>query len=266
MRKILYIDCDGTIMNDQGVISERTKKAINKFISLGNYVVLCTGGPRYFATEVAKQVNCDSYIITSNGAEVYDNINKKILKIIPISISDFIKIYKYSQLHNIRIIAVSENKEFVTKEARNNNQFFFPNKMSEVQELIAKNVIKQIMLIEKDRAKINLAKKELLQMSNTINIVNESDKKEEAWFTIGNVKTSKGSAMEFLTRYLNVNPKDTIAIGNDYNDLSMFKIAGTSVAMKNTDEFVKKKANKVTLSNNEDGVADYLEKFIEKEA
>ena len=266
MHKILYIDCDGTLKNDKGEIDIRTKNAISKFIGLGNDVVLCTGRPRYYASKIAKQINCNGYLITSNGAEVYDNINKNVLKIKPITTEDFMKIYTYTQSNNIRIVAVSENKEFVTKSVRNDSQYLLPNNNREVKKLIQKNAIKQIKIIGSSKEKIQSAKNKLLRMSDTITVVNESDRKEEIWVTLGNAKTSKGSAMKFLTNYLNVNQKDTIAIGNDYNDISMFEVAGTSVAMENAEKSIKQKVDEITLSNNENGVAIYLEKIIKNNA
>ena len=57
MKKIVYIDCDGTLKNDKGEISARTKRAIKKFTKAGNYIVLCTGQPRYFAEKIIEALN-----------------------------------------------------------------------------------------------------------------------------------------------------------------------------------------------------------------
>ena len=172
MKKIVYIDCDGTLRNSNGEISQRTKEAINKFTQRGNYIVVCTGRPRYFAEEISKEIGSESFLISSNGAEIYDNINRKIIKIVTIDDTDFIKIYKYAEKNGIRMVAVSENKEFVNKEIKNENQYMIPDKLAELEFLLEENKIKQVMLISNDYKKISNAKLELLDEIDSIAILN----------------------------------------------------------------------------------------------
>ena len=84
----------------------------------------------------------------------------------------------------------------------------------------------------------------------------------DSWFTIGNSSANKGNALITLAKYLNIDIKDTIAIGNDYNDISMLKEAGLSICVENSLEEVKQESNYITSSNNEDGVALVLEKML----
>ena len=65
-----------------------------------------------------------------------------------------------------------------------------------------------------------------------------------------------------VCKALNIDLKDTISIGDDYNDVSMFEVTGASIAMGNANEEVKKKAKYVTLTNNEEGVALVLENLL----
>ena len=77
-----------------------------------------------------------------------------------------------------------------------------------------------------------------------------------------NSKSSKGNALIVLSKYLNVPIKDTIAIGNDKNDISMFEAAGLSVAVSNATDTIKNSVDYVTLSNDEEGVAVFLETLL----
>lgn len=81
---------------------------------------------------------------------------------------------------------------------------------------------------------------------------------------VANIESSKGNAIEKLCQYLNIDLKDVISIGDDFNDLSMFEKVGLSVAMKNANEKVKEKADEITLSNEDNGVAVFLEEIILK--
>jgi len=74
--------------------------------------------------------------------------------------------------------------------------------------------------------------------------------------------TNKGNAIREFCKILNIDLKDTAAIGDDCNDISMFDVVGHSVAMGNSSDEVKQYANEVTESNENDGVAVFLEKLI----
>ena len=73
---------------------------------------------------------------------------------------------------------------------------------------------------------------------------------------------SKGNSLLEIAKYYNIDQKDIIAFGDELNDETMIEVAGTGVAMGNAVEKIKEIADYITLSNDEDGIADYLEKFI----
>lgn len=83
-----------------------------------------------------------------------------------------------------------------------------------------------------------------------------------SFMDISTSSTSKGKSIEYLLAYLHMNREDAIAIGDGVNDLSMFEAVGTKVAMGNADSFLKEKADYITLSNDENGVAYYLENLL----
>lgn len=262
MKKIVYIDYDGTLRNDNGEISQRTKKAINEFTNAGNHIVLCTGQPRYNAEKISKEIGCQSFVISSNGAEIYNNIDKEIVKIVTIENSDFMKIYEYAKKNDIRIMAVSDDKEFVTKEIANENQYMIPDNQEELESLLQNNKIKQIVLQSANSEKISKAKEELVNNLDSIAILNQADSQKKSWFALGNAKVSKGQAIKDLSEHLGVPIENTIGIGNGYNDISMFSVVGKSVAMENAIGDIKDRVDFVTASNNCDGVAVFLESIL----
>ena len=107
--------------------------------------------------------------------------------------------------------------------------------------------------------------KGILSNDNKLHIVdeiNENSSYEEKWFSVSNSNCSKGNALKIVSKYLNIPIKNTIAIGNDKNDIPMFEVAGLSVAVANASDDIKSKVNHITLSNDEDGVAIFLETLI----
>jgi hydroxymethylpyrimidine pyrophosphatase-like HAD family hydrolase len=73
---------------------------------------------------------------------------------------------------------------------------------------------------------------------------------------------SKANALKFITKLLDIQPEEVLAIGDNHNDIEMLRFAGLGIAMGNAHEEVKSVADYVTLKNTEDGVAVALEKFL----
>ena len=261
-KKIIFIDSDGTLRDSSGVISERVKKAIQENIKKGNKIIISTSRPRYQIIKVVEEVLADDIVISSNGSEIYDSKNKRIIFNSFIEYDELIKLVEYAYLKDIRLILTMDDYDYVTKDIRNSNQKLL-NKNDYKNELINCNV-KQCMFIDKNSNEI-FKLKDILSKNDKLNIVDESNEKSkccEKWFSIVNSNCSKGNAIKILIKYLNVPIENTIAIGNDKNDISMFEVAGLSVAVANASEDIKNKVDYITLSNDEDGVALFLESLL----
>ena len=261
-KKIIFIDSDGTLRDSSGVISERVKKAIQENKKKGNKIIISTSRPRYQIIKVVEEVLADDIVISSNGSEIYDSKNKRIIFNSFIEYDELIKLVEYAYLKDIRLILTMDDYDCVTKDIRNSNQKLL-NKNDYKNELINCNV-KQCMFIDKNSNEI-FKLKDILSKNDKLNIVDESNEKSkccEKWFSIVNSNCSKGNAIKILIKYLNVPIENTIAIGNDKNDISMFEVAGLSVAVANASEDIKNKVDYITLSNDEDGVALFLESLL----
>ena len=261
-KKIIFIDSDGTLRDSSGVISERVKKAIQENKKKGNKIIISTSRPRYQIIKVVEEVLADDIVISSNGSEIYDSKNKRIIFNSFIEYDELIKLVEYAYLKDIRLILTMDDYDYVTKDIRNSNQKLL-NKNDYKNELINCNV-KQCMFIDKNSNEI-FKLKDILSKNDKLNIVDESNEKSkccEKWFSIVNSNCSKGNAIKILIKYLNVPIENTIAIGNDKNDISMFEVVGLSVAVANASEDIKNKVDYITLSNDEDGVALFLESLL----
>ena len=260
MKYLIAIDSDGTLRRSDGTISSRTKKAVSKVLEKNNIIVICTARPRYYTLKVSKDAGISDYLISSNGTEIYDNIKKEIIYSVYLSNKICKKVYEDAKSLNLRVMFASENTEYVTKFTRNSSQVLLNDNNKEV--LLNEN-IKQIMIIDKDKDTIKKYKKELEKVKE-INLVDSSrEDKEEIWFSMISSKASKGNALKILAKYLNIPIKNTIAIGNDNNDISMFEVAGTKVAVANATNDLKQYADIITKSNNSDGVAFFLESLLD---
>ena len=258
MKYLIAIDSDGTLRKNDGTITEKTKLAIKKQIGKGNIVVICTARPRYHTLEISEDVGISNYLISSNGSEVFDIKENKIIWSSYIDKEKCKLLYEYANKNNIRIMFVLDNSEYVTKFTRNDNQILLNDE--NFNDVFESNV-KQIMAIDKDKEKIDEFKK-IVKSKYKMNILDSSNKKsEESWFSIISNNASKGIALKKISEYLNIPIENTIAIGNDRNDISMFEIAGVSVAVNNASKSIKNRVDYVTLSNEKDGVATFLNTY-----
>lgn len=262
--KLIFIDSDGTLKKDDGTISERVKKAIIENKKNGNKIIISTARPRYQTLKVMNDVNADSIIISSNGTEIYESNNGKIIFNSFIDRNIIIKLVEYAYSKDIRLILTMEDYDYVTKEIRNPSQRLL-NHDNYKNELFECDV-KQCMFIDKKCNEIYKIR-DILSKNDKLHIIdeiNENSTYEEKWFCVANSESSKGKALTIVSKYLNIPIKNTIAIGNDKNDISMFEAAGLSVAVANASTEIKKLVDYTTLSNDDDGVAVFLESLIGK--
>ncbi len=255
---LIAIDSDGTLRRSDGTIGIRSKIIMKCLREKGHVVVICTARPRYHTLKISKEVYASPYLISSNGTEVYDAFSNQIVYQTFLSKSCCKRILNDTLRLGLRSLFVCENTEYCTQFTRNENQILLND--HNYQELFSQKV-KQIMIIGKQKELIKEYKEKIKNVYH-FNIVDASSSGEEAWFSIISKRASKGIALEKLASYLKIPMKNTIAIGNDNNDLSMFEKANFSVAVANAIDSVKEKASTTTLSNDEDGVAVFLETLL----
>ena len=258
MHYLIAIDSDGTLKHTDGTISDRTKDIIRK-TNINHIVVICTARPRYHTLNISNEIGCDRYIISSNGTEVFDNVENRVIWSAYLLSSDCQKIYDDTSKLGLRTVFVCDNVEYVTHFIRNDFQILLNDK--NINEMLSKK-IKQIMIIGTDKEKIKTYQERILK-DYKLNVIDTSNNsKKEIWFSIISQNASKGEALKRLSQYLNIPNENVIAIGNDNNDLSMIKMAGIGIAVANATPNLKKRADKIIKSNDEDGVYHFLKKLI----
>ena len=257
-KKIFLIDSDDTLRNDDGTISKENKKAIKRIISNGDYAIVCTARPRYHTLDIMNNINSSKYIISSNGAEVYDVKKDKVIKSYFVDKNIIIYLIEKCFLLDLRLVLSSDSHDYVTKNVRNASQILLSKR--EYKKQLENIKIKTCMIIDFKKEKVLLLKQQMI-LKNGIAIINEKSKDDsyyEEWFCIGNSKANKGNGLINISNYLKVPLKNTFAIGNDYNDISMFKKCNISFAVGNANNDTKSTANYIVSSNNNSGVSEAI--------
>lgn len=254
---LISIDIDGTLRRDDGVISYYSKEVIKDLTNNGHIVVICTARPRYHAEKVNQEIGASRYIICLSGAEIYDSYDKNYLYESYLMDKEILGIYEYAKKNDIRIMFTSQDKEYVTKFTRNEDQVLLNDQN---EQFVLKQSIKECMIIDSDKEKIKKFE-EYIKKEYQSNIIVSSYSHDEAFLVLVSNGVSKGTTLRKLKEYLCMQKKQIISFGNDSNDISMFKESGIGVAVSNATDDLLEIADEVTLSNNEDGVAEYLKKL-----
>jgi hypothetical protein len=278
--KLIAIDMDGTLFSNNHTISENNCHAILEAQKQGHIVTFCSGRALHDIQEIIKKINLEAPIIAGNGAIVFHN---KILqtRTIPVHIlKEIMDIFNGFQLY----YEIYTNKGIITDKTRKEYLYAELNRLKDdpvfgpmVEQMVQIQNDQNHLLTVSDFGELNfssldpykmytvsLDEKKLnhlqqrLSERDDISITNGSHLTVE----VGNKQVSKGNALLFLANYFQIPQADTVAIGDNLNDLSMFKAAGTSIAMGNATDFVKSHAKFVTKTNDDDGVAYALEKFV----
>ena len=266
MYKIIFIDIDGTLRNNKKQISKRCKDAINNLVSNGILVVLTSGRPNTYTENISKEVGASRYIISSNGGSIYDYKEKKNLYTNVMNKEEVLKLYNIANNSGVRFIMNTNTSRVVTKLKHYDGSEI--ELKEDIELFVNKNDITQCVISDQDFYKMKMVKKEVVKLKDVEikyqakKLLDESEPiTESTTIDIANINSSKGNAIKILCTILKIDLKDTIAIGDDANDISMLKTVGYAVAMDNAINRVKEYADEITKSNEEDGVAIFLEKL-----
>ncbi len=261
MVKAVFIDIDKTLLNSEKRMTKETQNAIEKAKKNGVQVFMISGRSR-MASKKFQSVS-SRYIINSNGADIYDCEKREAIYQSEMEPEVCAELYKIAQQENVVI-----KFDFGLSRAVNQPEYLedYEVELTEgIHDFLEKNKVIQISMCSENLEQMENLKK-YVQEKTCFCVINqfiwEVNGKVMHAIHVNNPTVSKGNAMSGLCKFLKIDLKDTVAIGDKINDISMIKIAGLGVAMGNATENVKEVADFITTSNDENGVAKVLEKIL----
>ena len=287
MYKLIAIDLDGTLLNSYGQISEKNKIALSKAMEQDAEIVIASGRTTDSVKNIATDIGAGNYIICGNGSLIYDLQNDEIIYDKFIDKKKALQIIEICEQNSIYYNIYTENM-VITKTLNNNVLFYYQENASKpdnkktkinivqdiykyVEELENQHILKITIsdsnsiifngIIRKLRNIKDIDVLDVAHMSRKIIKAGTEEVVLEYYYTeVTSKNVDKWYAIEYLMEKLNIRKEEVMAIGDNVNDKMMIENAGCGVAMGNSAPYIKEVADVVVSNNNEDGVAEAIEK------
>lgn len=270
--KILFLDLDGTLLNDEKQITQGNREALQEALRQGHRVVITTGRPLASAKIQNQRLGLTGegcYIIAFNGAVIYDCGQEQpiyenylpaqtALRAVRICNRAGVHAHTYDATHTL----IEPDHDPAAIAYYLSSTGCVSRQVESFDRDMPAKVPKVLAISLTDRPTLEKAERMLKEeLSDVVDCLYSSN----AYLEVVPKGLNKGTAITRLCDLLGIPIEDSIACGDQENDLNMLKTAGVGVAMANAIDTVKAHADYITVrDNNHDGIAEVVEKFLLK--
>lgn len=267
MIKLIAIDLDGTLLTDNKTISDRNKEVLTKAKEQGVKVVICTGRPLMAIEAYLNRLelrDAGDYSITFNGGSVQKNDTGETLSSYSLSsqqVKEMAEVMTALDLP-LDVVSVDTCIHLPTSTSRQ-SEYLGINPLLKEESMALDEIdgsrIYNKMVVAAEPAYLD---GQLEQLDSKWHTRYNLMKSRDSLLEIIHPEVSKANGIALLAKELGIKQSEVMAIGDEENDVSMIDYAGMGVVMENGNEELKKKAQFITKTNEEDGVAYAVEKFV----
>lgn len=269
--KMVALDLDGTTLNEDKRISPRTVEDFRLAMEKGVHIVVSTGRTFQSLPEQLYSIEGLEFAVNSNGAHITELATKKtiyenylspqaveavvcVLRETGLSVETFVDGKAYIDRREFEEVrdygSTYRDAEYILS-TRNPVDGIFDYILAH-RERIENISVNYPFLEDKPKWQALLGSIEGITLTSSFSHN----------FEIGGASTSKAEALRFLMKRLGIRPDQLMACGDSPNDAEMIRLAAVGVVMGNASEEMKKIGDYVTATNEEDGVAAAIEKFV----
>ena len=269
MYKIIVCDLDETLISRDRTISKENIEAIKKATELGVKFVPCTGRGYNSVHDTTKQLGLyDSegqYVISYNGGAITENKDEKVIYFQGITFEEAEALYKKGLTYEHLCLHVYTPDQVWVRNFYPEEVEYLANRQpcteifsDDIDFLKEKEIIKAIYM-NTDYDYLKRIESEITDLTKDMDVSFSSNR----YMEFNRKGVSKGNGLHRLCDLLGVDIKDTIAIGDNYNDLSMIKEAGLGIGVSNTVEAMKKECDHITTNDcDHSAIAEVINQFI----
>ncbi|MDU5262246.1 MAG: Cof-type HAD-IIB family hydrolase [Clostridium celatum] len=285
MIKLIASDMDGTLLNDDHMISEENLKAIRKAQEMGRHFTIVTGRDYGAVKSYLEECNLKCECILSNGAE-YRDVNGNIIESVYMNKKSVKIAFDILNEANLCIQLMTNNGSYITNKESDKKaiidrfKLFNPTMTEEevkkfvakfhkergmkeidnIYEILESNVeVLKIVTFDNDEKLIAELKDKLRENASDLAVASTFSNDIE----ISDIKAQKGLILAKTIKKMGIDKSEVIVLGDSFNDYSMFTEFENSYAMENAIPEIKEIAKYITDTNNNDGVAKAIYKALE---
>jgi Cof subfamily protein (haloacid dehalogenase superfamily) len=264
--KLIAIDLDGTLLNSQHQISERTEKALNAAIAQGVQIILATGKTFTSGVHIVEKLKLNSPAIFMQGTISY-NSDGSLRHQLTLDSSVARQVITFAEDRDYIVAAYSGKRILVRKlhprveELTTLYHEPLPEAVGSLQNVLDSLTVNKLLLVKPgDGRAINALRWQLkMQINGAARLVSAGIPDMLEILPTG---ASKGAALKTLIKDLGVASENVMALGDAENDIEMIQLAGIGVAVGNASQVLKDAADVVVADHNSDGVAEAIERFV----
>lgn len=269
--KMIALDLDGTLKSSDAtgrIILPKTKKILIELAKKGIVIVLASGRPTAGLYAEANELQLNDfggYLLSFNGAKVVNYQTKEVIfqKIFDATTAHLV--YDRAKKYNLAVMTYTDQEiitedsadQYVQIESKINNM---PLKHVDDFKAVVDYPVNKVLLTGKPEYAAKIEDEFKAPFKDSLSIYRSA-----AYFIEVMAKDiDKAASLKVLADSLNIRPEEIISFGDGYNDLSLIEFSGLGVAMGNAVDEVKQRANYITLSNDDEGIYDCLNKLVER--
>ena len=262
--QIFFADMDGTLLNDQRQITPRTQQAVQAFVDAGNSFVISTGRPLESAVRAQERLGLKrpgSYVSAYNGALIYDSYHEKTLYETGISLDLIPPLLALADTYHVHIQAFQ--KHYIVCRDHNSNLQYYRDRLR-MPVIITDDMLSELPQPPWKMLAIDIEGR--TRLNKLRDAVNEelgglvrASYSNPYYLEIIPANAGKGKSIVQLCQMLRIPVENSLAAGDEENDIPMLEAAGCGICMCNGKDAVKQVADVITTEdNNHDGLVPFL--------
>lgn len=258
--RLIVLDLDGTTLNSRNVIPMNLEKMLGNLVKNKTCrIVLASGRSISSMKYIASNLGLTAPMVTLNGGVIIDPVTKEIYREKNLSIGIFKESIRILTMLKIEFVVFTALGVHADKPSGITDILikYTENEIRWISDFSSIENPVKILFIPKSKESNNELKKQTSSLS--IDII-------ESGFSFTEIVpkgVNKGYALDKVAKMLEIEAEDIIAFGDNENDIEMLQFSGTGVAMGNAPDHVKKEADIVTDTNDNDGIYKILKQIFD---
>ncbi len=268
MYRLITCDLDETLLNHKRKVDKENVEAVRACREKGVKFVPASGRGYISLQGTLKELGLyqepGEYVISFNGGAITENKDNRMLYFQGIPFEEARTLYRRGQDYDVCIHVYTKDMVYAYRVTQNERDYL-ASRMG-IEEIFCDDIdflrgqdIVKVLYVNTDRSYLNMIEEDLKDITGDMDVTYSSNR----YIEFNHKGVNKGRALLQLAEILGIDPSETIAIGDNYNDLSMIKAAGLGVGVQNTVEGLKKECGYITDATcDESAVAEVIKKFV----